>query len=201
MDEASMTHGWRGRLKAVRLASTSWLADHPGGVSTALTALVAVHAVLASVFLSVIDPYKNLAFEPNTSTAVTIYLGLAAAAAIVAGFAGVIIVFTIGSEARRIRLFRFNAGEALQRSWIAAVAEPLLATLLGLLAAVTQVTSGKVLAPWLFELGVVLFSHGALRQLWLLWHLIEIVHADDHVAEEADNEVAAEALFPKLPGK
>lgn len=62
------------------------------------------------------------------------------------------------------------------------VAEPVLAAFLGIVAAVTQLTSGKVVAPWLFELGVILLAHGSLRLLWLLHELVAIVHADDQTA-------------------
>jgi hypothetical protein len=181
-------------------AVTGWAADRPVQVTLTLTSLIAAHAVLATAFVPAMNPYKSIKIDSNTGTAVTLYLGLAAAAAIVAGFAGVIMVFTIGSEIRRVRSFRFTAGKALQRSWMTAIVEPFLATFLGIIAAVTQMTSGKVIAPWLFELGVALLTHGSARLLWLLHELIEIVYADDHVTESKAEEVSADLLFPKKTG-
>lgn len=189
----------RRRLTTFWLRLTAWVADRPAHVALILTALVAAHAVLSTVFLPVVNPYKSFGTDPNAGTAVTIYLGLAAAAAIVAGFAGVIIIFTIGSEAHRVRIFRLKAGQVLHRTWVTVVVEPLLATFLGIVAAVTQLTSGKVAAPWLFELGVVLLAHGSLRLLWLLHELIEIVHADDQTSDGSTQEVPADMLFPKRP--
>ncbi|MGH3759888.1 hypothetical protein [Actinophytocola sp.] len=202
MGNASVTRSRRllGRLKTAWFVLTSWVADRPTQVALSLALLVATHAALATVLLPALNPYKSIGLEPNTGTAVTLYLGLAAAAAIVAGFAGVIIVFTIGSEAGRIRQFRFAAGKALHRSWMTVVIEPFLATLLGIVAAATQVTSGKGAAPWLFELGVVLLTHGAIRLIWLLHELVEIVYADDHDADAKTREVAAETLFPRKTG-
>jgi hypothetical protein len=59
-----------------------------------------------------------------------------------------------------------------------------------------QVTPAKAASPWLFELGVALLFHGAILLLWLLRHLIEIVHADDTEETEREGEIPAENLFP-----
>jgi hypothetical protein len=169
--------------------------DHPSWVAAGLIVAVAVHAA-STLRWRWLDPYKSLVMEANTSTAVTLYLGAAAAAAIVAGFAGVIIVFTIGSEARRIRFFRFASGKSLQRAWMAVVAEPFAATLLGLVAAISQVTSGRRAAPWVFEVGLLLLVHGAALLLWLLRALMEIVYAEDTEADAKDREIPTDHLFP-----
>ncbi|MPZ84472.1 MAG: hypothetical protein GEV28_30415 [Actinophytocola sp.] len=201
MGRTAVTSGRkRERLKAQWLTVTAWIVDRPVQVTWALTALIAAHAVLGTSLLSAVNPYKSFGVDANAGTAVTIYLGLAAAAAIVAGFAGVIIIFTIGSEAQRVRMFRRTAGQVLHRSWLTVVAEPVLATFLGIVAAVTQLTSGHVVAPWLFELGLVLLAHGSLRLLWLLHELVEIVHADDQTSDSSVEEVPAEMLFPKRTG-
>lgn len=202
MGSTAMTAGQRKRqrLTALWLRLTAWTADKPAQVALMLTALVAAHAVLSTVFLPAVNPYKSFGADPNAGTAITIYLGLAAAAAIVAGFAGVIIIFTIGSEAHRVRIFRLKAGRVLHRTWMTVVVEPLLATFLGIIAAVAQLTSGKVAAPWLFELGVVLLAHGSLRLLWLLHELVEIVHADDQTSDNSSQEISADVLFPRRPG-
>lgn len=184
--------GWLRTCYAVVRARCS---DHPFWVALGLMVAVVGHAVLTLPWRW-LDPYKSLVLDANTGTAVTLYLGTAAAAAIVAGFAGVVIVFTIGSEARRVRVFRFLSGKTLQRAWMAVVAEPFAATLLGLVAAMVQVTSAKRVAPWLFELGLVLLVHGATLLLWLLRELVEIVYAEDFEADAKDREIPADSLFP-----
>ncbi|NKY89767.1 hypothetical protein [Nocardia veterana] len=135
--------------------------------------------------------------DANVGTAVTLYLGVASAAAIVAGFAGVVIVFTIGSGARRIRVFRFRAGKALQRAWMAVVAEPFMATLIGILAAIVEITSRKEIAPWLFEFGLVLLIHGSVMLLRLLHELVGIVYVEDVEADMKEREIPADSLFPR----
>ncbi|MFD2473415.1 hypothetical protein [Amycolatopsis silviterrae] len=170
------------------------LVDHSLAVAAALIVLVVAHAVSA-IFWHPLNPYKSLAFDTNTGTAVTLYLGAAAAAAIVAGFAGVVIVFTIGSEADRIQRFRFRSGKALHIAWMAVVAEPFAATLLGIIAAMIQTTSGKAVAPWFFETGLVLLAQGALLLLKLLSDVVGIVHAQDYEAHVKKNQISTDELF------
>ncbi|MGH4013630.1 MAG: hypothetical protein ACRDSL_06785 [Pseudonocardiaceae bacterium] len=144
-----------------------------------------------------LNPFKGLHADDvdTTSVAVTLYLGTAGAAAIVAGLAGVILVFVIGSPSPRLRQFRDAAGEPLRKTWTTVVAEPFAATFLGILAAITQTTSGRTAAPWLFELAIVLLVHGTLRLLWLLREMVAIVRADDHEATRDDNRIPLNELF------
>jgi hypothetical protein len=142
------------------------------------------------------NPYKAFPRDANISNSITIFLGVAAASAIIAGFAGVVLVFAIGSPAKRIRQFRTSAGKRLQDLWIVVVAEPFVATLLSLMACVTQMTSGKVIAPWILEAGLVLLAHSAARILWLLRELVQIVAADDIEIERDDNSISVDDIFP-----
>lgn len=176
--------------------SMAWLQDHPLWTSLILAVLVALHGVVASLFVRSLNPYKAFDFSGNAGTAVTLYLGAAAAAAIVAGFASVVIVFTIGATSPRLRLFRKLAGEPLRGTWLVVVAEPLAATFLGILASVTQMTSGKNVAPWMFELAVVLLVHGSYRLIWILRELISIVNADDELESAKKKEVKLDKIFP-----
>ncbi|MBF6446567.1 hypothetical protein IU429_02680 [Nocardia elegans] len=178
--------------------ATAGFANHASWIAIGLVVAVVMHAALTFLW-KWLNPYKSLAVDTNTGTAVTLYLGAAAAAAIVAGFAGVVIVFAIGSTSRRVRIFRFRAGEALQGAWIAVVAEPFAATLLGFIAAIVQLTSGRQIAPWFFELALALLAHGGVLLLWILNHLMEIVYADDVEADSKDREISTDSLFPPLP--
>jgi hypothetical protein len=172
---------------APRLLTRVWRAlvgvvvNRPFVVSAVLAVLVAGHAVLTRPW-PWINPYKAFVEAGNLGTAVTIYLFTAAAAALVAALAGIILVFVIGGQTPQIRLFREQAGSALRRTWVAVVAEPFVAAFLGVVAAITQTTAGGVVAPWLFELGLVLLAHGAVRLTLLLRELVEIVAADDERA-------------------
>jgi hypothetical protein len=179
------------RGQAVRLLQSvrNGAQDHPERVSLGIGLLVALHGVTSNRWWPWLNPFKRFGDETQTGTVVSIYLGTAGAAALVAGFAGVVLVFTIGSQSPRVRMFRDEGGRSLQRSWIVVVAEPFVATLCGIVAAVTQLTAGRPVAPWLFELAVVLLAHGAARLLMLLRDLVQIVAADDYLIGQRERTV------------
>ncbi|WP_145984143.1 MULTISPECIES: hypothetical protein [unclassified Pseudonocardia] len=167
-------------------------------MSLILAGGVALHAV-SSLKWTRLSPYAFLtgSEDPQISVAVAIFAGTAGAAALVAGFAGVVLVFTIGAASPRLRTFRHRGGGSLRRNWIAVVTEPFVATLLGLTAAVTATTTGRGVAPWLFELAVVLLVHAAARLIWILHELVEIVAVDDRILDRKDREVPLDQLFPQ----
>jgi hypothetical protein len=190
----------RSRLARARDAAVGFVQDRPGWVAVGLAVLVAVHALFAW-WHSWLDPFKALRHSDKdaTNVAVTIYLGTAGAAAIVAGLAGVILVFVIGSPSPRLRTFRDAAGRPLQKAWTMMIAEPFSATLLGIIAAITQTTSGRFVAPWLFELAVVLLTHEALRISWLLRELVTLVAADDREATRNEKAIPLNQIFRHGP--
>jgi hypothetical protein len=106
---------------------------------------VAAHGLLSWPY-PWLNPYVDLQVDnkATASTAVVIYLGTSGAAAVLAGLAGVILVFVVGSPSPRVRNFRYAAGKPLHASWTSVVTESFAATILGIIAAVTQTTSGLV---------------------------------------------------------
>jgi hypothetical protein len=174
----------------------AFVQDRPGLISVSLVLAVTGHGLLTWPY-HWLNPFKTLQADDKDmiSSAVTIYLGTAGAAAIVAGLAGVILVFVIGSPSARLRSFRDAAGKPLHKTWTTIIAEPFTATLLGILAAITQTTSGRIAAPWLFELGIVLLVHGSLRLLWLLREMVAIVGADDHEATRDEKLLPLDEIF------
>ena len=186
----------RSRLARAWAGTSNFLGDRPGWITVILTAIVAAHAVLAWRY-----PWLDLfkALRPGdrdvTNVAVSLYLGTAGVAAIIAGFAGVILVFVVGSPSPRLRTFRDSSGRPLQKTWTSVIAEPFAATLFGIIAATTQTTSGRVMAPWLFELAVVLLTHVALRLLWLLRSLVALVSAEDHDATCDEKALPLDEIF------
>jgi hypothetical protein len=177
-------------------AGKAFVQDQPGPISISLVVAVAAHGLLTGPY-QWLNPFKGLQAgdKDTTSTAVTIYLGTAGAASIVAGLAGVILVFVIGSPSPRLRRFRDTASKPLRKTWTTVVAEPFAAALLGILASITQTASGRIAAPWLFELGIVLLVHGTLRLLWLLREMVAIVGADDHEATRDDKAIPLDEIF------
>lgn len=179
-------------------AGKAFAQDRPGLISASLVVAVTAHGLLTWPY-PWLNPFKGLQADDKdtTSMAVTLYLGTAGAAAIVAGLAGVILVFVIGSPSPRLRQFRDAAGNPLRKTWTTVVAEPFATVLLGILAAITQTTSGRTAAPLLFELGIVLLVHGALRLLWLLREMVAIVGADDHEATREEKAIPLDQIFQR----
>lgn len=171
--------------------------DHPGVVAATLGLLVVAHAVLAWHF-TWLSPYKALVVANNLGTTVTIYLFTAAAAALVAGLAGVIIVFVISGQTPQVRQFRRDAGLPLRRMWISVVTEPFVAAFLSVIAAVTQTTAGAMVGPWLFELGLALLAHSAVRLVLLLRELVDIVAADDELVERESYTLSRQDVFGQV---
>lgn len=191
----SQTRASKTVSRSGRSALIGWIQDRPEVVSIGLTILVGAHLV-ASWWWSWLNPFKSMAGAEGGGTAVAIYAGTTAAGAVVAGFVGVVLIFTISAQGARIRMFRDRGGASLRRTWIVVVAEPFAATFLGIIAAVAQTTSGRVVAPFLFELAVVLLVHGALRLIWLLSELVRIVAADDNLVAENERVVPLSQIFP-----
>lgn len=189
------------KTRGVRRATVKLLQDRPFLVSLAIACTVGLHSAVSSLWLTSLNPYKSLPESANSSTSVTLYLGAAAASAIVAGFAGVVIVFTVGSASPRVRMFRYQAGRQLRANWLVVIAEPLIATLLGILASIVQMTSGKPASPWLFELAMGLLIHGAARLLWVLKLLTEVVNADDVIVEREQLKPSLDEMFGEEPGQ
>lgn len=191
----SQTRASRTVSRGGRSALIGWIQDRPEIVSIGLSLLVGAH-VAASWRWTWLNPFNSMAGAEGTGTAVAIYAGTTAAGAVVAGFAGVVLIFTISAQVPRVRMFRDRGGESLRRTWLVVVAEPFVATFLGIIAAVAQTTSGRIVAPFLFELAVVLLAHGALRLIWLLSELVRIVAADDKLVTENELVVPLSQIFP-----
>jgi ABC-type spermidine/putrescine transport system permease subunit II len=175
-------------------AVVEFVVDHPVRLAGVLAALVATHGLLTWPWPS-LNLYKAFAADSNLGTVVTTYLATAAAAALVASFAGVIIVFVISAQTPQVKQFRMQAGLPLQRTWVVVVGEPFFAAFLGVVATVAQFTVGRIVAPWLFELGVVLLAHTAVRLVLLLRSLVGIVAADDEKAERAKHALSVNDIF------
>ena len=81
------------------------------------------------------------------SVTVTLFLGTAAAAAILAGFAGVAVVFGLTADGDRVSVFRLEAGKSLRGTWTSTSLAGFAAAGLSLGAAITVVNGRMSLPP------------------------------------------------------
>ncbi|MCU1584345.1 MAG: preprotein translocase subunit SecD [Microbacteriaceae bacterium] len=154
-----------------------FLREQPFYVDLALLALVAVH-FWATQMGRIPNVWGGLAVS-SQGPVQSLYLALLGPAAIVAGFAGVVVVFGLTATSARFQAFRASAGTSLTRTWVASTLAGFEAVVLLVAATVCSIASSAWLAPWLFELALLVMAHGAARLIWILSQLIRIVRADD----------------------
>lgn len=170
-----------------------FLRGQPFWIDGTIVVLVAVH--FAATWLDWI-PNVWVAFRDatNQAAAQAIYLGTLGPAAIVAGFAGVVVVFGLTAPSDRFKAFRANAGRSLRRTWVASTLSGFEAVALSLGAAMLSVAGLTLLAPFAFEASCLLLLHGALRLIWILAQMIGIVRADDIVSTDKSKTVKLQSL-------
>ncbi|MBT2536287.1 hypothetical protein [Arthrobacter sp. ISL-69] len=156
--------------------------DRPAVLSGLAPVLVLMHAILTR-FALLPDVWSGLVTAERPD-ALALYLGVAGSSSLVAGFSGVVIVFGLTAGGSRFQLFRARSGQALRSNWISTMAASFAAAGLSLAAAVANFVGAQWLAPWIVELALLLLLHSALRLLWLMKRLMNLVKTND--AEEID---------------
>jgi len=169
----------------------SYLVDHPSAVTLAIFILVLAHLIVATWISQVAPPalFVNVAAKALPAAVSSLAVGVASVAAMVGGFAGVVVVFGLSSDDERFRQVRLKASTSLRRNWMSVVTTPLFAAFGSMLAA-TLATAGFIPAAlWLLELCTLLAAHGALRLVVLLSELVRVVHAADEAQKTQDDEI------------
>lgn len=164
---------------------TGYLQDHPIIVSALAILLVGAH------ILFVLTELIGNTWEPLTISSdkgIAIYLGAASAASIVAGFAGVVVVFGLTASGDRFRQLRIQGSRSLARNWTSASVSGFTAAGISLGAAVLAGIGMEVVSPWLFEWSMLLLLHGTIRIIWLLRSLMKVVQAEDFSADRESSK-------------
>ncbi|MBX3095067.1 MAG: hypothetical protein KF680_11105 [Cryobacterium sp.] len=176
------------------------LIDHPTAVAACLLGLALAHFLIAKFWLPQLNPanlFAAVAHEDLPSALSSLAIGVASVAAMVGGFAGVVVVFGLSSDDARFREVRLKAATSLRRNWMSIVATPLLAAF-GAVIAATFATAGWTSATlWALELCVLFAAHGALRLVVLLNELVKVVHKADEATEHKSKEVDTRTFLGK----
>jgi hypothetical protein len=154
--------------------------DRPLVVTLSAFGLVLLHLALACLGI-ISNPWQAL--QDAADSGIAIYLGAASAAAIVAGFAGVVVVFGLTANSSRFRELRLKSGESLNKNWTSASVSGFAAAGLSLFAAILAGLQFQAASPWIFEWSILLLVHGTLRIIWLLRSLMKVVASDDAAAD------------------
>jgi hypothetical protein len=130
--------------------------------------------------------------EPDQVMA--LHLGIAALAAMVAGFSGVVVIFGLG-DSTRLRRLRQSGGRRLHANWISVVAVSFSAAFLSVACAGLALGGLPEPSLWVGLYAVLLAGHGAVRLVWLLGALAQVTRAEDDDKTRAENTVSSADLF------
>jgi hypothetical protein len=153
------------------------IVDQPYIVDLGLAVLVVVHAVVT--ILGWVPSAWTMLAAASRGEQAALYLAVLGAAALLSGFAGVVVIFGLSGTTDRFRTFRVKAGPALARNWTSTSIAGFAGAGTALLAAILLYSPWASASPWLFELAVLLVAHSSTRLVWLLRGLIRLVQADD----------------------
>jgi hypothetical protein len=184
-------------MKAVKKVG-GMFANYPLFVSVLIIAAVTCH-----FFVSKEHPTINVAAALENTTAgdpqgtlTSLSLGVAGVSAMVGGFAGVVVIFGLGSENDRFRLLRRKGNRRLRANWISVVLSSFTGAFGALIAAVMVVGFGIEPGMWVLEGCVFFTAHAAIRLTALLGGLAGIVDSQDADAERTESMVATSEIFP-----
>jgi hypothetical protein len=171
------------------------LQDYPAIVNAAIVALVALQAVIAQIWGLGDWPARLVGDSSYRDANVALCLGVAGLTAMTAGFAGVIVVFGLSTSSDRFRILRVRGGSRLRANWTSVVATGFCGAFLALLAAATTIAGSQWAAMWILEAAALLALHAAVRLLWLLRTLADVVGTEDREVKKADDVAPLEAVF------
>lgn len=174
------------------------LLDRPSTVTIVIAVVVAAQFAVSKLWLPFLSPSTFFAAvkpEQLPATIGSLALGVAAVAAMVGGFAGVVVVFGLSSEDERFRLVRINASTSLRSNWMSIVTTPLAAAFGAILAAGFATALWAGAAIWILEVCFLLAAHGAVRLVVLLNELVRVVHFADEAAQKAANTLKDDEFF------
>lgn len=151
---------------------------HPRLINVFLLAVTALQAWLVGE-RHLPDLWGALPSGTSPERVESLYTGALGTAAIVSGFSGVVVVFALTASGPRFQRLRVRGGNALKANWMSATNSGFIAVLAFTSATIGNLVGFERCAPYFFQAGFLLLTHSALRLLWLLGELSEIVVAED----------------------
>lgn len=187
--------GAKTQLTSLGLRFKVAIQDHAVKVDVALLFLVATYGLICRKF-PVVDFWSLLVTEKAAYTGLTDTL--TTSAALVTGFAGVVVVFALEADSPRFRTLRLRGGKQLRSSWTSVSGSGFLSLAIGFL---THMVFAGPLAPlgvWTLTYGVLVLTHSSWRLLWLLRKLAGAVNAED-IDREISTKIqkTSDLPFPK----
>ena len=173
----------RGWAPSIHQRIVAALQDRARLVDAIILGVVCVYALVCTKYEKV-NFWKYLVEDEATYR--DLAAGLTTSAALVAGFAGVVVIFALQNTSPRFRTLRVRGGSSLRSTWTSVTASGFLALGTGFLS--IAFFGGKLaqLGPWFLTFGVLVLIHSSLRLLWMIDVLAGAVDGDDADAIKAD---------------
>lgn len=162
------------------------LQDRPFIITVAAFVLTCIHYVLTDFWIL---PRIWDELPKDTEVFVTLLTGLGTGAAILAGFAGVLVIHGLTAHGPKFRMYRLKASKTLHANWASISGAGFTAFGVSFVAAILAATSLDWAAPWLMEFAILLTVHGVIRLLWMLKTIFKIQYEEDKLSPEASPEV------------
>jgi len=169
-----------------------YLVDHPSVVTLVLVGLVLAHYLFATYLWTEIQPlqfFNEVDSKTVDGSIANLSVSTAGVAAMVGGFAGVVVIFGLSSDDERFRKVRLKAATSLRRNWMSVVTTPLIAAFGALMSAAFASSGRTNVALWTLEICVLLAAHGATRLVIVLFELVKVVHASDDALQKKSDTV------------
>lgn len=181
----------RSKVMQAVLAFIGWFVDHPRGTNLMIGGFVFAHFALALLWAT-----ANFWTEvlPEGSQPVAIALALVSAGALLAGFAGVVVVFGLQNTSERFRRLRRQGGAELTQNWSSMSSSGFWTMGLAIASALAFSAQQPFAGAAFLEAALLILSHGSIRLIWMLRRLIEVVSTEDHVADRRDRTVPTDSL-------
>jgi hypothetical protein len=173
-----------------------WVQDWPWVVNGVALAAVVAYWVSTWRWRGVSAP-RLLDAGASDAEVMTLHLGVAALAAMVAGFSGVVVIFGLSGDSKRMRRLRDLGGDRLQANWTSVVAVAFSGAFIAVICAGLALGGLPEPSLWVGMYAVLLTGHGSLRLIWLLQTLARIVRTEDQVRARQAREIDAATLVPQ----
>lgn len=150
--------------------------DYPIAVTAGILGGVSVHVLLNNKWGKIPDLAEKL---PGSNHAWELYIGFAGVAGMLAGFAGVVLVFAMTTGSRRFARMRIRGGGRLEANWLSPLLSSFLAAFVSLAAAAADLLGHGAQAAWAFEFVFLVSIHAAMRMCWVLRKLMTATRRQD----------------------
>lgn len=187
-------------MKAIRKI-WNWLVNYPLFATISLFSVVAVHFVTSQrwgILNIALKLAKTSADDPE-GILTSLALGVAGVSAMVGGFAGVVVIFGLGTENDRFRLLRTKGNQRLRANWISVVLSSFAGAFGAIAASVIVVGFNIQAGMWVLEVCALMAAHAAIRLTCLLAGLAKIVDGNDKEEEERRSSISTALVIPDKP--